>query len=85
MRASRLISTLLLASNVAVVQLAAQQTNAAQKSIEELKAKAEASDAESEVELGFRYAEGEGVAKGTKAGARFCTAVVGCCRLPTRW
>jgi uncharacterized protein len=63
MKASRLIFTLLLASSVAVVQLAAQQTKADQKSIEEVKAKAEAGDAESEMELGRRYNKGEGVAK----------------------
>ena len=63
MKASRLIFTLLLASSVAVVQLAAQQTKADQKPIEEVKAKAEAGDAESEVELGLRYEKGEGVAK----------------------
>jgi|SRR5262245_110492 len=63
MKAGRLIFTLLLASSVAVVQLAAQQTNADQKLIEEVKAKAEAGDAESQVELGRRYDQGEGVAK----------------------
>ena len=63
MKASRLIFTLLLASSVAVIQLAAQQTKADQKPIEELKAKAEAGDAESKVELGRRYNKGEGVAK----------------------
>ena len=63
MKASRLIFTLLLASSVAVVQLAAQQTKADQKPIGEVKAKAEAGDAESQVELGRRYADGEGVAK----------------------
>src|SRR5437867_11216286 len=63
MKASRLIFTLLLALSVAVVQLAAQQTKADQKPIEEVKAKAEAGDAESEVELGLRYTNGEGVAK----------------------
>src|SRR6266481_4013983 len=63
MKASRLIFTLLLASSVAVVQLAAQQTKADQRPIEEVKAKAEAGDAESEVELGRRYDKGEGVAK----------------------
>src|SRR6266487_1342423 len=63
MKASRLIFTLLLASSVAVVQLAAQQTKADQKPIEEVKAKAEAGDAESEVELGLRYEHGKGVAK----------------------
>jgi TPR repeat protein len=63
MKANRLIFTLLLASIVAVVQLAGQQTKADQKPIEEVKAKAEAGDAESEVELGLRYDEGKGVAK----------------------
>src|SRR5258707_8576423 len=63
MKASRLIFTLLLASSVAVVQLAAQQTKADQKPIEEVKAKAEAGDAESQVELGRRYDKGEGVVK----------------------
>jgi hypothetical protein len=46
MKASRLIFTLLLASSVAVVQLAGQQTKVDQKPIEEVKAKAEAGDAE---------------------------------------
>ena len=63
MKASRLIFTLLLASSVAVVQLAAQQTKADQKPIEQVKAKAEAGDAESEMELGRRYNKGEGVVK----------------------
>ena len=63
MKVSRLIFTLLLASSVAVVQLAAQQTKADQKPIEEVKAKAEAGDTESEVELGRRYDKGEGVVK----------------------
>jgi TPR repeat protein len=63
MKASRLIFTLLLAASVAVVQLAAQQTKADQKPIEEVKAKAEAGDAESQVELGLRYDKGEGVVK----------------------
>src|SRR5262249_30251840 len=62
-KASRLIFTLLLASSVAVVQLVAQQTNADQMPIEEVKAKAEAGDAESQVELGRRYYHGEGVSK----------------------
>src|SRR5262249_26048183 len=63
MKTSRLIFTLLLASSVAVVRFAAQQTNADQKPIEEVKAKAEAGDAEFQVELGRRYGKGEGVAK----------------------
>ena len=63
MKASRLIFTLLLASSVAVVQLVAQQTKADRKPIEEVKVKAEAGDAESEVELGLRYDKGAGVVK----------------------
>src|ERR1051326_2423271 len=63
MKASRLIFTLLLASSVALVQLAGQQTKAEQKPIEEVKAKAEAGDADSQVELGLRYVKGEGVTK----------------------
>src|SRR6266496_2326797 len=63
MKANRLIFTLLLASSVAVVQLAGQQTKADQKPIGEVKAKAEAGDAESQVELGLRYEQGKGVAK----------------------
>src|SRR6266498_1028122 len=63
MKASRLIFTLLLASSVAVVQLAAQQAKADQKAIKEVKAKAEAGDAQSQVELGLRYDKGEGVPK----------------------
>jgi len=59
MKASQLIFTLLLASSVAVVQLAAQQTKADQKPLDEVKAKAEAGDAESEVELGLRYEQGK--------------------------
>src|SRR6266536_2208597 len=63
MKASRLIFTLLLASSVAVVQLAAQQTKSDQRPLKEVKAKAEAGDAESQVELGLRYEQGKGVAK----------------------
>jgi hypothetical protein len=42
---------------------AAQQTKADQKPIEEVKAKAEAGDADSQVELGLRYLDGEDVPK----------------------
>ena len=63
MKASRLICTLLLASSVAVVQLAAQQTKADQKRLAEVKAKAQAGDADSQVELGLRYDKGAGVVK----------------------
>ena len=59
MKASRVI-TLLLVVSVAVVQLAGQQTKADQKPIEEVKAKAEAGDAESQVEFGLRYEQGKG-------------------------
>ena len=45
---------LLLASTVTVIPLAAQQTKADQKPIEEIKAKVKAGDAESQVELGLR-------------------------------
>ena len=62
MNASRVI-TLLLVVSVAVVQLASQQTKADQKPIEDVKAKAEAGDAKSQVELGRRYDKGEGVMK----------------------
>ena len=68
MKASRLIFTLLLASSVAVVQLAAQQTKADQKPIGEVKAKAEAGDAESQVELGLRYEQGQRRGKGSRGG-----------------
>src|SRR6266446_3364491 len=63
MKASRLIFTLLLASSVAVVQLAAQQTKADQRPLKEVQAKAQAGNADSEAELGLRYYNGEGVAK----------------------
>src|SRR6266581_4096439 len=63
MKASRLIFTLLLASSVAVVQLAAQPTKADQKPLAEVKAKAQAGDADSQAELGLRYLDGKGVAK----------------------
>ena len=64
MKASRLMFALLLASSVAVVQLAGQQTKTDQKPIEEVKAKAEAGDAKSQAELGLRFSTGAGVAKG---------------------
>lgn len=63
MKASRLIFALLLASSVAVLQLAGQQIKADQRSIEEVKAKAEAGDVESQVELGLRFDKGKGVPK----------------------
>ena len=70
MKASRVI-TLLLVVSVAVVQLAAQQAKADQKPIEEVKAKAEAGDAKSQVELGRRYDKGEGVMKDRAEAAKW--------------
>jgi TPR repeat protein len=55
MKASRLMFTLLLASSVAVVQLVAEQTKTDQRPLKEVRAKAEAGDADSQVELGLRY------------------------------
>jgi Sel1 repeat. len=49
--------------SAAVLQLHAQQTETSRKPFEELKAKAEAGDANSESQLGLRYAKGQGVAK----------------------
>src|SRR5438045_2798451 len=63
MKASRFMFALVWASSIAAIQLAAKQTKTDQKRLEEVKAKAEAGDAESEVELGLRYDKGEGVAK----------------------
>src|SRR5229473_6088037 len=61
MKANRLVFTVLLSA--AVFQLAAQQTETDQKPVEEVKAKAEAGDADSEYRLGLCYYNGEGVAK----------------------
>jgi TPR repeat protein len=63
MKANRLVFILLLLSSTAFFELAAQQTKVDQKPIEEVRAKAEAGDANSEDELGLRYYKGEGVAK----------------------
>ena len=71
MKANRLIYALLLAPSVAVVQLAAQQTKADQKPIEEVKAKAEAGDAKYQMELGRRYDKGERVAKNPVEAAKW--------------
>jgi Sel1 repeat len=53
----------LLLLSVAAFQLPAQQTEADRKQFEEVKAKAEAGDAESEFLVGIDYATGRGVAK----------------------
>jgi len=71
MKASRLMFALLLASGVAVVQLAGQQTKADQKPIEEVKGKTEAGDAKSQTELGLRFSTGAGVAKDQVEGVKW--------------
>src|SRR5437016_5305186 len=71
MKASRLIFTFLLASSVAVVQSAAQQTKADQRPLKEVRAKAEAGDAQSQVELGLRFSRGTGVAKDQVEGIKW--------------
>ena len=63
MRVKRLAFALLLLSSATVFQLAAQQSKADQRPIEEVKAKAEAGEAESQVEFGLRYDKGESVAQ----------------------
>jgi Sel1 repeat len=63
MKTNRLICALLLFFGTALFSLAAQQFKPDQKPIEEIKAKAEAGDANSQCELGIRYGKGEGVAK----------------------
>ena len=64
MKAKRLVFTLLLLLSAAVFQLSAQQTETDRnKQVEEVKAKAEAGDADSEFELGLRYYLSEGTPK----------------------
>ena len=63
MKANRLVFTLLLLLSAAVFRLPAQQTETDRKQLEEVKAKAEAGDADSELQLGLRYSDGEGVAR----------------------
>src|SRR5437870_65404 len=60
---NRMVLTVLLLLGAAVFQLPAQQNEADYKKVEELKAKAEAGDAASELQLGLRYGGGEGVRK----------------------
>src|SRR5258708_32076627 len=72
MKANRLVVfTVLLLSSAAVFQLAAQQTEIDKRPIDEVKAKAEAGDANSEVELGLRYYKGQGVAKNQVEAAKW--------------
>jgi len=53
----------LLLLSVSVLQSPGQQTETSRKPFDELKAKAEAGDPNSESQLGLRYANGQGVAK----------------------
>src|ERR1039457_1409854 len=61
MKANRLVFMLFLLLIAAIFHLAAQQTTTDQKPID--KVKAEAGDANSQLDLGLRYHNGEGVAK----------------------
>jgi uncharacterized protein len=63
MKAKRLVFMVLLPLSASVFQLPAQQTETRRKPFEELRAKAEAGDAEAEYQVGLRYATGTGVAK----------------------
>src|SRR5437868_9531592 len=63
MKANRLVFTVLLLFSAAVFQLHAEQTEINRKQVEELRAKAESGDADSEFRLGLCYDNGQGVAK----------------------
>jgi S1-C subfamily serine protease len=63
LKANRLVFTVLLLFSAAVFQLHAEQTEIDRKQVEELRAKAQAGDAHSEVQLGLCYFDGQGVAK----------------------
>jgi TPR repeat protein len=63
MKANQLLFALFLLLSAAVFQLPAKQNETDRKQFEKVKAKAEAGDANSELELGLRYFNGEGVTK----------------------
>ena len=63
MKVNQLVFTLLLLLSAPFFQLPAQQVETDRKQVEEVKAKAEAGDADSEYRLGLFYYNGEGVAK----------------------
>jgi TPR repeat protein len=63
LKANRLVFTVLLLFSAAVLQLRAEQTEINRKQVEELRAKTEAGDADSEFRLGLFYSSGQGVAK----------------------
>ena len=54
MKTNRLVLLLLLLSNAPVFQLEAEETKADHRPLQEVRAKAEAGDADSQVELGLR-------------------------------
>ena len=63
MKANRLVCMPVLLPSAALVELATQQPAPDQKPLEEVRAKAETGDADSQFQLGRRYDKGEGVAK----------------------
>jgi TPR repeat protein len=63
MKTNRLMLLLLLWSSAPAFQLEAQRLKADPRPLQEVRAKAEAGDADSQGELGLRYTKGEGVAK----------------------
>jgi TPR repeat protein len=63
MKVNQLVFTLLLLMSAPVFQLPAQRVETDRRQVEEVKAKAEAGDADSEYRLGLFYYNGEGVAK----------------------
>ena len=71
MNANRLGFTLLLLTSVAVFQLPAQHTKSDRRPVDELRAKAEAGDGDSQLQLGLRYHRGEGVVKDQVEGAKW--------------
>jgi len=70
MSPNRLVFTLLLLSSIADFQLLAQQTETDQ-TVEEIKAKAESGDADSEFELAVHYANADGVPRDLAEAAKW--------------
>ena len=77
MKANRFVPTVLLLLSGPVFQLSAQQAETDGKQFEELKAEAEAGDADSEYQLGFRYYDGEGVPKDFSKAVRWFRKAAG--------
>jgi TPR repeat protein len=63
MKTNQFVSTLLLLVSAAVFQQFGQQTETDRKDADEIRARAEAGDADSQYRVGLRYYNGEGVAK----------------------